>query len=154
MTRVRIQQNQQWLRLISPNLGGFSFTKGLWGKWRTFRLGLAYPLTGILEFFNIENLEPISWNIGAIDRLVFPEEHKDLLLSFVTNYNQSISHSDDLISGKGKTTSSWSITLYNNCCVGKGLVVLLSGPPGTGKTLTAEAGMYIQTNIFYLTDGE
>lgn len=91
----------------------------------------------------MENLEPISWNIEAIDRLVFPEAQKDLLLSFVTNYNQSISHSDDLISGKGKITFSWSITLYNNCGVGQGLVVLLSGPPGTGKTLTVEAGMYI-----------
>ncbi len=102
---VRIQQNQQWLRLMSPNLGGFSFTLGIWGKWRTVQLVLVYSLTIILGLFNVDKLEPISWNSEAIDRLVFPEEQKDLLLSFVINYNQSIAHSDDPISGKGKTTS-------------------------------------------------
>lgn len=42
-----------------------------------------------------------------MDRLVFPEEQKDLLQSFVVNYNQSISYSGDVIRGKGCTTSFW-----------------------------------------------
>jgi hypothetical protein len=29
---ARIQQNPHWLRLMSPFLGGFSFTDGVWGE--------------------------------------------------------------------------------------------------------------------------
>lgn len=71
--------------------------------------------------FYVDSLGPISWNAEAFERLVFPESHKNLILAFVTNYGQSIAHSDDVIDGKGH-----------------GLVIPLSGPPGTGKTSTVE----------------
>jgi hypothetical protein len=51
--------------------------------------------------FYVDSLGPISWNTEALERLVFPESHKDLILAFVTNYGQSIAHSDDVIDGKG-----------------------------------------------------
>jgi SpoVK/Ycf46/Vps4 family AAA+-type ATPase len=62
------------------------------------------------------------WNDEAYDHLVYPEEQKDLVLSFVDNHKRTKQGIDDVIMGKGQ-----------------GLILLLSGPPGTGKTLTAEA---------------
>ena len=62
------------------------------------------------------------WNDKAYEHLVYDEQQKDLVLSFVENHGQSKSVVEDVIVGKGQ-----------------GLIILLSGPPGTGKTLTAEA---------------
>jgi SpoVK/Ycf46/Vps4 family AAA+-type ATPase len=87
-----------------------------------------------VEFF-IEDIQPMSWNADAFDHLVYDQQQKDLVLSFVENHNKkprraitsnsrrsSSPYVDDVIRGKGQ-----------------GLIILLSGPPGTGKTLTAEA---------------
>jgi len=63
------------------------------------------------------------WNDQAFEHLVYDEQQKDLVLSFVQSHGASKPVVEDVIMGKGA-----------------GLVVLLSGPPGTGKTLTAEAG--------------
>ncbi|EPE07210.1 aaa family ATPase [Ophiostoma piceae UAMH 11346] len=72
--------------------------------------------------FCVEDLRPIQWNDQAYDHLVYDEQQKDLVLSFVESHGHSPSKMDDVIIGKGD-----------------GLIILLSGPPGTGKTLTAEA---------------
>jgi ATPase family associated with various cellular activities (AAA) len=96
------------LMYISPLVKGYCLKIKLW-----------------LQFY-IDDLRPMEWNLEAYDHLVYPEEQKDLVLSFVEHHNSSAptdsSGFDDVIKGKG--------------C---GLVLLLSGPPGTGKTLTAEA---------------
>jgi DNA polymerase III delta prime subunit len=65
------------------------------------------------------------WNEKAYEHLVYDEQQKDLVLSFVENHGQSKHTIEDVIVGKGQ-----------------GLIILLSGPPGTGKTLTAEAGTW------------
>lgn len=72
--------------------------------------------------FYVDDIKPVQWNDDAYDHLVYPEEQKDLVLSFVQNHQNTKQEMDDVIIGKGQ-----------------GLVILLSGPPGTGKTLTAEA---------------
>lgn len=73
--------------------------------------------------FYIEDITPMVWNDEAYEHLVYDEQQKDLVLSFVENHTQNNSHKElDVIMGKGQ-----------------GLIILLSGPPGTGKTLTAEA---------------
>jgi AAA+ superfamily predicted ATPase len=64
----------------------------------------------------------VVWNDEAYGHLVYPEEQKDLVLTFVDNHQRLKGRVDDVIMGKGQ-----------------GLILLLSGPPGTGKTLTAEA---------------
>lgn len=64
----------------------------------------------------------MTWNDAAYTHLVYPEEQKDLVLTFVTHHQRLKTGMDDVIMGKGQ-----------------GLILLLSGPPGTGKTLTAEA---------------
>ncbi len=74
--------------------------------------------------FFVEDLNPMVWNDGAFDHLVYDEQQKDLVLAFVENHASTAPMLGDVIKGKGE-----------------GLIVLLSGPPGTGKTLTAEAGM-------------
>lgn len=78
--------------------------------------------TNEVNFF-VDDIKPINWNDDAYDHLVYHEEQKDLVLSFVDNHKRLRHGVHDVIIGKGQ-----------------GLIVLLSGPPGTGKTLTAEAG--------------
>ena len=94
---------------LSPTLLGYSLKSKHW-----------------LEF-HVNDLRPVQWNDEAYGHLVYPEEQKDLVLSFVQDHRSSAQAAaadgvDDVILGKGR-----------------GLVILLSGPPGTGKTLTAEA---------------
>ncbi|KLU81988.1 hypothetical protein MAPG_01068 [Magnaporthiopsis poae ATCC 64411] len=77
--------------------------------------------------FYIEDITPMVWNDEAYEHLVYDEQQKDLVLSFVENHTQNNAQDNghkelDVIKGKGQ-----------------GLIILLSGPPGTGKTLTAEA---------------
>ncbi|CAN8104023.1 unnamed protein product [Discula destructiva] len=74
-----------------------------------------------LEFF-IEQIYEIEWNNGAFDKLVLPDDQKELIMAFSETQLEGGAGFDDVISGKGK-----------------GIICLLSGPPGVGKTLTAEA---------------
>jgi SpoVK/Ycf46/Vps4 family AAA+-type ATPase len=92
------------LIFISPILRGFSLKAKLW-----------------LNFY-VDDIKPVVWNDEAYNHLVYPEEQKDLVLTFVENHQRMKAGVDDVIMGKGQ-----------------GLILLLSGPPGTGKTLTAEA---------------
>ncbi|KAL8297395.1 hypothetical protein RB597_006481 [Gaeumannomyces tritici] len=94
------------------------------------RLMFMYPLmegyalkNKLWMSFYIEEIRPMVWNDEAYEHLVYDEQQKDLVLSFVENHTQNNRHKElDVIMGKGQ-----------------GLIILLSGPPGTGKTLTAEA---------------
>ncbi|KAH8660482.1 hypothetical protein BX600DRAFT_467761 [Xylariales sp. PMI_506] len=94
------------LKYISPLLEGYALKNKIWVS------------------FYVEDIRPITWNHTAFDHLVYDEQQKDLVLSFVESHGHSDTNAfmDDVIVGKG--------------C---GLIILLSGPPGTGKTLTAEA---------------
>jgi SpoVK/Ycf46/Vps4 family AAA+-type ATPase len=98
---------EQDLIFMSPILSGFSLKAKLW-----------------LNFY-VDDIKPLKWNDEAYSHLVYPEEQKDLVLTFVENHQRMKAKGnsvDDVIHGKGQ-----------------GLILLLSGPPGTGKTLTAEA---------------
>lgn len=85
--------------------------------------------------FYVDDIEPMQWNVDAFNHLVYDEEQKDIILSFVeghTSRHELVG--PEVIMGKGQ-----------------GLVILLSGPPGTGKTLTAEAvADRIRRPLFYL----
>ncbi|KAI8631669.1 ATPase [Xylariaceae sp. FL1651] len=82
--------------------------------------GYSLQLKQWLDFF-VADVEEIVWNNNAFDKLVLPEDQKELILAFSESQIKG-STFDDIISGKGK-----------------GVICLLSGPPGVGKTLTAEA---------------
>lgn len=83
------------------------------------------------------------WNDTAYSHLVYDDQQKDLVLSFVQNHNPH------RVASAASKASSSALTVSNatrpapleDVIVGKGqgLIILLSGPPGTGKTLTAEA---------------
>jgi hypothetical protein len=82
--------------------------------------GYSLKLKKWLDFF-VDSVEEITWNTDAFDKLVLPEEQKELILAFSESQLEGCTF-DDVVSGKGK-----------------GVICLLSGPPGVGKTLTAEA---------------
>lgn len=88
----------------------------------------------------MDDIKPVVWNDDAYDHLVYPEEQKDLVLSFVENHESTKREMDDVIIGKGELSIIRCFMVQvNQELAGQGLVILLSGPPGTGKTLTAEA---------------
>ena len=51
--------------------------------------------------FYVDDIKPVVWNDEAYDHLVYPEEQKDLVLTFVENH-QRTKGVDDAIMGKGK----------------------------------------------------
>jgi hypothetical protein len=52
--------------------------------------------------FHIEDIGPIEWNNDAFDHLVYDEQQKDLILSFVENHGHTNhQHLEDVIVGKG-----------------------------------------------------
>lgn len=70
------------------------------------------------------------WNDQAYSHLVYDDQQKDLVLSFVENHDPNPSRN-----GKPNSGAMEDVIIGK----GQGLIILLSGPPGTGKTLTAEA---------------
>ncbi|KAH6723045.1 P-loop containing nucleoside triphosphate hydrolase protein [Leptodontidium sp. MPI-SDFR-AT-0119] len=73
-------------------------------------------------WLEVDKISDVDFNVGAFEKLLLPQEQKDMIHSLVevhTNNNLSF---DDVIKGKGK-----------------GMVFLLHGVPGVGKTLTAES---------------
>ena len=88
------------------------------------------------------------WNHDAFSHLVYDEEHKDLVLSFVENHKLSrrLTEHDTLTAWSSvdafTSSSSSSPGMPLEDVIrgkGEGLIILLSGSPGTGKTLMAEA---------------
>jgi hypothetical protein len=52
--------------------------------------------------FYVDDIKPVAWNDGAYDHLVYPEEQKDLVLTFVENHQRTKESVDDVIMGKGQ----------------------------------------------------
>ncbi|CVL10632.1 related to TOB3 (member of AAA-ATPase family) [Fusarium proliferatum] len=105
--KEELLQKPKELAFMAELIGGYALKNKLW------------------VYFYVEDIEPITWNDQAYSHLVFDEQQKDLVLSFVENHslaNGVNTAMEDVIVGKGQ-----------------GLIMLLSGPPGTGKTLMAEA---------------
>lgn len=70
---------------FSPTLEGFALKNKLW-----------------LNFY-VDDIKPVVWNDEAYGHLVYPEEQKDLVLTFVDNHQRLKTRVDDVIMGKGKT---------------------------------------------------
>jgi len=52
--------------------------------------------------FHIDDIKPLIWNDEAYGHLVYPEEQKDLVLTFVQNHQRMNQGGiDDVIMGKG-----------------------------------------------------
>ena len=109
------------LVFVSPLLRGFALKNKLWRMFLFSTFSFRLQLTSAVYFY-VDDISPVVWNDEAYGHLVYQEEQKDLVLTFVDNHQRLKGGVDDVIMGKGQ-----------------GLILLLSGPPGTGKTLTAEA---------------
>ncbi|KAF7337591.1 AAA family ATPase [Mycena sanguinolenta] len=83
----------------------------------------------------IENFSEISWN----QRLVLPEDSKNLILALVSSHlGAEERRFSDIIKGKGR-----------------GLVMVLHGAPGVGKTLTAECiAEYTRRPLYVISSGD
>jgi hypothetical protein len=103
------------LKFMNPMLKGYDMKSKVW-----------------LSMY-VDDLRPMEWNTEAYSHLVYPEEQKDLVFSFVANHR---SNDQDEANPFGGISSGFTDVIKGK---GTGLVMLLSGPPGTGKTLTAEA---------------
>ena len=49
----------------------------------------------------MDDIKPVAWNDEAYDHLVYPEEQKDLMLTFVKNHQLMKTGLNDVIAGKG-----------------------------------------------------
>ncbi|KAK1828972.1 ATP-dependent zinc metalloprotease YME1L1 [Podospora conica] len=104
---LALEDGSPHLMYMLPLIQGYALKNKLW-----------------VSFF-VEDISPMTWNAGAFDHLVYDEQQKDLVMSFVESHGEqrrTRTALEDVIVGKGS-----------------GLIILLSGPPGTGKTLMAEA---------------
>jgi hypothetical protein len=90
--------------MTSPWMKGFDLKAKVWCELR------------------VDDLQEMTWNDEAFDKLVLPDGEKELAWSFVENKILSQGAFDDFIPNKGQ-----------------GLIILMFGPPGVGKTFTAEA---------------
>lgn len=75
--------------------------------------------------FDVSKIKDIQPSSNAFERLVLPQETKDLVCSLVDTKAGGDETFDDLIEGKGR-----------------GIVFLLHGPPGVGNTFTAGQSQY------------
>ncbi|KAK0625861.1 P-loop containing nucleoside triphosphate hydrolase protein [Immersiella caudata] len=105
-----LEDKEPHLMFMLPLIEGYALKNKLWVS------------------FYVEDLREMVWNDEAYEHLVYDEQQKDLVMSFVENHGAAAERRKqstvlrDVIAGKGE-----------------GLILLLSGPPGTGKTLMAEA---------------
>jgi hypothetical protein len=90
--------------ICTPLLRGYSLMNKLW-----------------FNFF-VNCVKEIEWQNDAFDRLVLPQNQKELILGFTQSQQKHGAAFDDVIEGKGR-----------------GMIILLCGSPGVGKTLTAES---------------
>lgn len=68
-----------------------------------------------LEFF-IEQIEDITWNNQAFDKLVLPDDQKELILAFSESQLEGGAAFDDVITGKGKGIVSIHSTIWTSSC--------------------------------------
>lgn len=143
ITTAQCQRNKDMMLRRKDDL---PFLYGLVG-------GYALKTKLWVEFY-IEDIEPLVWNDTAYSHLVYDEQQKDLILSFVQHHSFASTPATTLALTQGTPSDSSStanedadgtpkrtLAPIEDVIVGKGqgLVILLSGPPGTGKTLMAEA---------------
>jgi hypothetical protein len=113
--QIALSPDMAWR--TSPYLYGFSFVAKQWGRVR------------------VAALSDIQWREDAFDKLVLPQEEKNMIRALVEHHAGSFT---DLIDGKGG-----------------GCVFLLHGPPGQGKTLTAETvSEYLKKPLYSISVGE
>ncbi|KAK4183064.1 ATP-dependent zinc metalloprotease YME1L1 [Podospora australis] len=83
---LRLEKKEPTLMFIQPWIEGYALGSKLW-----------------LNFF-VDDIKPIKWNDQAYDHLVYDEQQKDLVLSFVESHQGS--DSSDQVSGPGQAKTN------------------------------------------------
>lgn len=83
-----------------------------------------------LYVVSVEKLEPVKWDVDAMDRLVLDSKKKAMLKGLVgqQNSNRNLGMRGDLITGKGQS-----------------LIVLLHGPPGVSLCFASPVSVWVLT---------
>ncbi|KAM7201293.1 ATP-dependent zinc metalloprotease YME1L1 [Rhypophila sp. PSN 637] len=120
-------KHKELLMYMVPMIEGYALKNKLWVS------------------FYLEDISPLVWNDAAYDHLVYDEQQKDLVMSFVENHQGShitaVPPPSTSVTRRDRTSARRHHPKLMDVIAGKGegLIMLLSGPPGTGKTLMAEA---------------
>lgn len=93
------------LIFISPLLKGFSLKNKLWRKLTPLRAIWVIANISSVQFY-VDDISPVVWNDEAYGHLVYPQEQKDLVLTFVDNHQRLKTGADDVIIGKGTSFRS------------------------------------------------
>ena len=65
--------------------------------------------------FYVEDILPMVWNDTAFDHLVYDEQQKDLIMSFVEHHGKKQAAFDDVIIGKGRSNPFLSMRTTLTC---------------------------------------
>ncbi len=99
-TMLAREAEQPHLMYMFPIIEGYALKNKLW-----------------VSFF-VEDISPLVWNDQAYDHLVYDEQQKDLVMSFVENHGAAAAKRkqskmlEDVIAGKGKFPASHILTLF------------------------------------------
>jgi hypothetical protein len=95
-----VKSRRQWLLLMDPFLPGFSFRENRWCQSITTHLR-SRAANSSSDWLLIDHIHDVSWNTQAYEKLLIPDDRKDLLLTFVQNHAKMGEVSQDIIAGKG-----------------------------------------------------
>ena len=86
--------------LCTPFVKGFCLKEKQWGMHR-YRFAQDKIVDICIGVFDISLVKDVEWNEEAFDRLVLPQDYKEIIWAFVDAKMSGLDNFDDVIRGKG-----------------------------------------------------